>query len=169
LEKTIASLKHDKQLVQQAFGFQCKVCQKLIKKDEFSEHVNECKRHLERVSCVNLQPIKIKMLNCYVINESKGPATGNVSILSAGSSATGSPLPISDQLHPSQVVYEIEINNRGTVWKTTKTLEELKDFFSIIEASHIGGHRDILPESTLDDPSYLKRCFKTEIADTIVQ
>jgi len=102
LEKTIASLKKDKQLVQQAFGFQCRVCQKLIKKDEFGDHVNECNRHLERMSIVNLMPIKIKILNCYVLNESKDPATGNVSILSGGSSATGSPPPISgDQLHPS--------------------------------------------------------------------
>jgi hypothetical protein len=66
-------------------------------------------------------------------------------------------------------VYEIEINNRGTVWKTTKTLEELKEFFAIIEASHLGTHRDILPESMIDDPSYLKRCFKTDVADIIVQ
>jgi hypothetical protein len=48
------------------------------------------------MSIVNLMPIKIKMLNCYVVNESKEPVAGEVSILSGGSSATGSPAPISD-------------------------------------------------------------------------
>ena len=66
-------------------------------------------------------------------------------------------------------MYEIEINNRGTTWRTTKTLEELKEFFGLIEASHLGTNHTILSESMLDDPSYLKKCFKTEIATIIVE
>ena len=71
------------------------MCSKLIKKEEFADHVNECNRNLERMSIVNLMPIKIRILNCYVLNENKEATTGNVSSLSGSSSATGSPAPIS--------------------------------------------------------------------------
>jgi len=66
----------------------------------------------------------------------------------------------------SQVIYVIEINNRGQIWKQSKTLEELKDFFSIIESSF--DDHSFFPFSDSLNQN-LKRNFNTEIKNQVSQ
>jgi hypothetical protein len=89
------------------------------------------------MSTVQLNPIKITLYDAYLMTDSaKERLDSQVEGIMIDESFSNHSSSSLNDIHPSQVVYSIGIDNRGTTWRQTKTLEELKEFFTVIESNN---------------------------------
>lgn len=69
LEKSISNLKQFKYMVHYAIALQCKNCNKLYPKNNYSQHLPACNRENERVSTLNAHsnifPLEVHILSVH--------------------------------------------------------------------------------------------------------
>ena len=113
LEKQLSNNKKLKWMIHYAAGIQCIQCQQMYAREEFEQHLPECRNTVKRLSTLHAvtisTPIKFKIVSVKNDNEKSTQGT---------------------EVDYSKIVYTIDIVNKQKTNIVEKDLQEIADFFS---------------------------------------